>query len=102
MAKQFIRKINKYAKLYRDDRNGTAWIEDGSTGLGISVHPNICKTGSVIGMKNLGLWGKTDRIVQSHGWKYNIDRFVCDEKDELEMIVANECMCQACIERRGA
>lgn len=101
MAKQLIREIEPYKKLYRDNKNGIAWIEDGSTGLGISVHPNIDKSGSVIGMKNRGFWNKSDRIVQSHGWKYNIDRFVCNKKDKLEMIVANECMCQACIERRG-
>ena len=52
-------------------------------------------------MKNLGYWDKSDRIVQSHGWKYNIDRFVCDKENEFEMIVADECMCQACIERRN-
>ena len=101
MAKKLIREIKSYANLYRDTNNGIAWIEDGSTGLGISVHPNIDKTGSVTGMKNLGYWDKEDRIVQSHGWKYNIDRFVCSKKDELEMIVAGECMCQACIERRS-
>ena len=93
MAKQFIKEIEPYKKLYRDDKNGIAWIEDGSTGLGISVHPNIDK---------LGYWDKSDRIVQSHGWKYNIDRFVCDKENELEMIVSNECMCQACMERRNA
>lgn len=54
MAKRFIREIEPYTKLYRDDKNGIAWIEDGSTGLEISVHPNIHKSGSVIGMKNLG------------------------------------------------
>lgn len=102
MAKKFIREVKPYAKLYRDDRTGIAWIEDGSTGLGVSVHPNIDKSGSVIGMKKRGFWDKSDRIVQSHGWKYNIDRFVCDKKNELEMIVADECMCQACMERRGA
>lgn len=102
MAKQFIREIKPYANLYRDDKNGIAWIEDGSTGLGISIHPNIDKSGSVTGMKNLGYWDKSDRIVQSHGWKYNIDRFVCDKENEFEMIVADECMCQACIERRNA
>lgn len=101
MAKQLIREINKYTKLYRDDRNGIAWIEDGSTGLGISIHPNIDKTGSVAGMKKLGYWNIKDRVIESHGWKYNIDRFVCNEKNELERIVANECMCQACLERRN-
>lgn len=100
MTKQFIRKVNPYAKLYRDDKNGIAWIKDGSTGLGISVHPNIDKSGSVIGMKNLGYWGKNDRIVESHGFKYNIDRFECDEKSDFEKIVAKECMCQGCIKRR--
>lgn len=63
---------------YELTNNGIAWIEDGSTGLGISVHPNLDKSGSVTGMKKLGYWDKSDRIVLSHGWKYNIDRFVCE------------------------
>ena len=101
MAKKLIKEIRSYVKLYRDT-NGIAWIEDGSTGLGISVHPNLDKSGSVTGMKKLGYWDKSDRIVLSHGWKYNIDRFVCDKKNDLEMIVADECMCRACLKRRGA
>ena len=102
MAKKLIKEIRPYVKLYRDTNNGIAWIEDGSTGLGISVHPNLDKSGSVSGMKKLGYWDKSDRIVLSHGWKYNIDRFVCDKKNDLEMIVADECMCQVCLKRRGA
>lgn len=98
--KQFIREIEESVNLYRDDKNGIAWIEDGRTGLGISVHANISSTGSVSGMKNLGYWGIKDRTVRSHGYIYNIDRFVCDKKDELEMIVADECCCNACLERR--
>lgn len=45
--KQFIRKIGENVNLYRDDKNGIAWIEDGRTGLGISVHANISATGKV-------------------------------------------------------
>lgn len=101
MAKKFIREVAPYANLYKDTINGIAWIEDNSTGLGISVHPNIDESGSVKGMKNLGHWGKYDRIVTSHGWKYNIDRFVCDKENRFETIVANECMCQGCMERRS-
>lgn len=41
MAKKLIKEIRPYVKLYRDTNNGIAWIEDGSTGLGISVHPNL-------------------------------------------------------------
>lgn len=87
-------------KLYRDDRSGIAWIGDGRTGLGISVHANISNTGSVSGMKALGYWGRKDRTVRSHGWIYNIDSFVCNEDNKLEMIVTNECRCQGCIERK--
>ena len=53
MAKKLIKEIRPYVKLYRDTNNGIAWIEDGSTGLGISVHPNLDKSGSVTGMKKL-------------------------------------------------
>lgn len=98
--RQFIRKIEEHVNLYRDDKNGIAWIEDGRTGLGISVHSNIDSSGSVSGMKNLGYWRKKDRTVRSHGWIYNIDSFVCDKDNKLEMIVADECRCQRYIERR--
>lgn len=98
--KQFIKSIEDHVNLYRDDRTGIAWIEDGRTGLGISVHANIHSSGSVSGMKNLGYWRKKDRTARSHGWIYNIDSFVCDRNNELEMIVADECRCQGCIERR--
>lgn len=68
MAKQFIREIKSHVNLYRDTLNGIAWIEDGSTGLGISVHPNIDKSGSVTGMKNLGYWGRlvTCKIINKY------------------------------------
>lgn len=101
MAKKLISKIDEHATLYRDDRNGIAWIEDGSVGLGLSCHPNIDASGSVAGMKNLGYWGKKDRVIQSHGFKYNIDKFVIDIENQYDLIVANECMCQGCIERRS-
>lgn len=68
MAKVKVREINPYAILYRDDRNGIAWIEDGSSG---------------------------------YGFIYNIDSFVCNKDCEFEMIVASECRCQGCIERRN-
>lgn len=57
MAKKLIKEIRPYVKLYRDTNNGIAWIEDGSTGLGISVHPNLDKSGSVTGMKKTGILG---------------------------------------------
>lgn len=98
--KQFIREIKENVNLYRDDNTGIAWIEDGTAGIEISVHANIHSTGSIVGMKNCGYWGKKDRTVRSHGWIYDIDTFVCDDNNELEMIVADECRCQGCIERR--
>lgn len=98
--KRFVKRIEDCVNLYRDDKTGIAWIEDGRTGLGISVHSNIDSSGSVTGIKTLGYWGKKDKTVRSHGWIYNIDSFVCDKDNELEMIVADECKCQGCIERR--
>lgn len=98
--KVLVREIEPHVRLFRDDRNGIAWIEDGRVGIGVSVHPNIDATGSVRGMKERGYWGKNDRTVRSHGWQFNIDLFCCRADDELEQIVARECRCQACIERR--
>lgn len=79
--KKFIKQIEEHVILYRDDKSGIAWIKDGRTGLGISVHSNIHVSGSISGMKTLGY-------------------FVCDKDNRLEMIVADECRCQGCIERR--
>ena len=99
MAKQFIREVKPYAKLYRDDRTGIAWVQDGSSGCGFSVHSNIDASGSVRGMKQLGYWGKKDRVRRSNGFNYNIDTFVVS--DELDEIAAEYCNCEACLERRA-
>lgn len=98
--KKFIREIEAGVKLYRDETTGIAWAEDTRAGLGISIHPNIGKTGSVRGMVSRGWWRAKDRIVRSHGWVYNIDRLAFDDKDPIEAAVEKECMCQSCIERR--
>lgn len=99
--KQLVKKINKFADLYRDDKNGIAWIEDHSTGLGVSVHPNIAASGSVSGMKALGYWGKDDRTVKSHGFIYNIDRLAYNPHNSLEATVSQYCMCKGCLGRRA-
>ena len=36
MAKILIKKLDQNASLYRDPKNGVAWVEDGNTGLGYS------------------------------------------------------------------
>lgn len=106
--KKFIREIEPNRILYRDDKTGIAWIEDGYTGCGISIHPNIDASGSVKGMKNLGYWGKEDRTVRSHGFIYNIDHVSFSwsmDKDnpyhDLELLVLNECECKGCLERKS-
>ena len=100
--KKLIREIGKYKNLYRDTVSGIAWIEDGTSGVSISIHSNIDISGSVRGMKKLGYWRKADRTVRTHGYIYNIDSFVVDNNNPLEKLLADsECKCQACIERRG-
>lgn len=101
LTENCVRQIGPGIELYRDRVSGIAWAEDHSTGLGISVHPNIDETGSVDGMVNLGYWRKDDRVVKSHGWIYNIDRLVYDSNDPIEAIVASECRCAACLERKS-
>ena len=96
------RRIAEGIVLCKDKSTGLAWIINGRTGMAHSCHPNIDSTGSVTGMKKLGYWGKKDRIIRSHGFQYNIDRFVINTKDELDVLVAEECMCAGCQERREA
>lgn len=98
--KTFIREVKPYCNLYRDSKTGIAWIEDGSTGCGHSCHPNIDASGSVRGMKERGYWNKDDTTVRSHGFIYNISKFSIDDKNELDLIVAGECNCNSCVERR--
>ena len=97
--KQHIRNISEYVDLYRDDRTGIAWIENGKTGGGHTCHPSIDATGSVIGMKQNGGWKQSDRCIKTAGAIHNIDRFVVT--DDLDQIAADECRCQACIERKS-
>lgn len=99
MKKRLLKEVKPYCSLYIDDTTGIARIEDGSTGTGHSVHPNIDISGSVRGMKTLGYWDKSDKVVRSHGWQYNISRFLAS--GELEEIVAAHCQCEECRKRRG-
>ena len=98
MNKRFIKEVKPYCDLYIDDKTGIAWIENWSEGMEHSVHPNIDITGSVRGMKERGFWNKDDKIVRSHGWQYNISKFVAS--DELDQIVVDYCQCEECKKRR--
>ena len=99
--KQFVREIKQYVKLYRDTETGIAWIEDGTAGIAISVHANIHASGNVGAMKKRGSWRQNDRTRRCGGFVYNIDSLIYDKFNELERIVADECMCEACQERRA-
>ena len=91
MAKELIREVRPHVRLYRDPKTGIAWVEDGTSGMGHTAHPNISATGSVRGMKNLGHWPKSARTVRSHGWIYNIDS--CVVTNELDRIARDACRC---------
>ena len=78
-SRVFVREIEPGVELFRDAVTGIAWAEDHRVGLGVSVHPNIDESGSVEGMVARGWWMASDRVVRSHGWIYNIDRFSRDD-----------------------
>lgn len=90
-TKAFIREVGPYARLYRDERTGIAWIEDGQTGVGHSAHPNIDASGSVAGMKARGWWPQDALLVRSHGFIYNVSE--CVVTDGYDRIAAAECRC---------
>ena len=99
-VKRHLKTIREYVELYRDDRTGIAWIEDGKTGNGHSAHPNIDRTGSVRGMKARGYWRQDDRCIRAGGAIYNVDRLVVT--DDLDKVVAEHCRCVGCMDRRAA
>ena len=80
MTKRLIQQIREHVALYRDDRTGIAWVENGETGSGHSCHPNQ--------RRNIY---KPYRTARSHGWVYDIDTFVVS--DDLDQIAANACQC---------
>lgn len=91
-SKVHVQTVRPYVELYRDPKTGIAWIEDGTSGTGLSAHPNISATGSIRGMRDRGWWGKTDRTVKSHGWIYNIDKVAGGDSPD-DKLVRNACDC---------
>jgi hypothetical protein len=83
--------LSEHVTLFLDPKTGLAWIEDYHTGLGHSCHPSIDRTGSVRGMKAKGYWRQADRVVESHGFKYNID--LCYARSEYDRLTCRRCRC---------
>ena len=98
--KQLIIKIDEHATLYRDSKTGIAIITDGTAGICHSCHPSIDSSGSVRGMKKKGYWNKNDKVERAFGYQYNTSQFVIEEDNKYDQIVADECNCDSCIERR--
>ena len=92
--KTLIQNLTPYQALYRHSFTGIAWIEDDSTGMAHSCHPNICATGSSQGMIKLGYWQSSDRIVRSNGYFYNTSYIVISNK--LDNLAATNCLCHSC------
>jgi hypothetical protein len=95
---RLVKEIKEYVELYIDDKTGIAWIENGSTGNTHSCHPNISVSGSVVGMKKQGYWGKDDVVVRLNGYRYNTSKY--SVSDELDRIAGEYCQCEQCRVRR--
>ena len=89
--REILEQITEHVVLCRDPKTGIAWIEDGTCGLGYSCHSSIDATGSILGMKAQGYWGKKDRTVRSHGYIYNIDSLVT--RHEYDDLARKHCQC---------
>ena len=86
----FLRMVRDHVELHRD-ASGIAWIVDTSAGIAHSAHPNIDATGSVRGMKQLGLGRKDARTVRSHGFIYNVSETAVET--DLDEIARKACRC---------
>ena len=95
---ELIAHVGDWKDVYRNVNTGIAFVQDGSTGIQHSCHANIDASGSIRGMKERGYWGKKDRCIKCNGFIYNIDTLVIH--DDLDRIASDNCMCQACKERR--
>ena len=102
--KKVVRKIDEYTTLLRDTRTGVAVVRSMRLGCEFSIHPNIDKTGSVLGMKKNGYWGKHDRVARCFGAIFDIDKVFHDGDvagENYDDLLGHECMCAACCEKRG-
>lgn len=82
-----LRDIAPYKPLKRCTTHGVAWIEDGSTGTAVSVHPNSRR----------GMAGY-ERPVTCHGWTFDTASLATTfggpgMATELEEIVRQACRC---------
>lgn len=98
MGGKHLAQIAPHINLYRDPATGIAWVADGRAGVAHTCHPNISERGSVTGMRAKGWWKKSDRLVRSLGFIYNVEEVVAH--DPLDRIAARFCECQACLERK--
>lgn len=96
MSHIMIKEIEPYIELYRDERTGIAWVENGKTGNGHSAHPNIDVSGSIKGMKLLGYWREDDVVVRCDGYYYNVSKRAIHDK--YDQIAADYCRCEGCSE----
>lgn len=77
-----VKELNLLCSL--PDLKKVVTIDNYSTGTGHSCHPNIDKSGSVDGMKNLGYWDKNDKTLKQGDYIYNLSHVVCSSPlDEL-------------------
>jgi hypothetical protein len=88
---QYTQELAPRIALMCDDETGIARIEHYRTGRGHAAHPNIKRPRSADEMKRRGAGGKEDRVVQSQGFLYNIDRLVIDEP--LDDVARQHCQC---------
>lgn len=88
-----LREVAPHKVLHRDERSGIAWIEDGTAGVGLSLHPNISDSGSVAGMKRMGYWSRDAKTKRTRGFIYNISAYVPEDDSYLNGILRRECRC---------
>ena len=86
--------IKEHVTLNRDRKTGLAFIQDGTTGLHHTIHPNIDSTGSVSGMIANGPWEKDDIVLSTPYGHYNLSQKVIT--DDYDKIVAQHCLCNVC------
>lgn len=76
-----LRINGELCKIYTE--NGIVTIHNRSSGTGHSCHPNIDRSGSVLGMIEKGYWDKDCRVAAAGGFIYNISSIVISHDLDL-------------------
>lgn len=83
--------LSESRHLYRDPITGIAWVEDTSSGMADSLHPNIGPRPTMGGARRL--YGPTGRPVRVGQYIYNRAEYIGASEEQNRAALLGACRC---------